>query len=237
MSYGWKRTEILGALTNGIFLVSLSVYITLETIPEIIEPEAPPSGGIVIIIAFFGLVINTVATVVFHFTGQSHGHSHAGGGHGHSHGGGEDDHGHAHGEDDHGHSHANKKKGKKDEEFSLVEDYHEQKEKKEGHGHAHGDDGDNHGHSHSHGEKKEKKEGHGHAHGEGEEHGHSHAEKKKEGHGHSHGGDDHGHSHAEKKKEDHGHAHGEQPVCFFSIFFKVFLLMTKSTQPFIYYLL
>ena len=85
MSYGWKRTEILGALINGIFLISLAVYILLEIIPEIINPQQPPSGLTVIIIAGAGLIINTIATVVFHFTGQSHGHSHAGGGHGHSH--------------------------------------------------------------------------------------------------------------------------------------------------------
>jgi len=184
MSYGWKRTEILGALTNGIFLVSLAVYITLETIPEIISPETPPSGITVVIIAAAGLAINTIATVVFHFTGQSHGHSHAGGGHGHSHGG--SDHGHSHGEEDHGHSHAKKKKPKSSETVHLISEY-----EMEEHGHSHSE---KHGHSHS--DKKD----HGHSHSEG--HGHSHSEKKDHGHSHSHGEkEDHGHSHSHGEKE------------------------------------
>lgn len=39
MSYGWARTEILGGLTNGCFLLSLCLYVILEAIPKFIEPE------------------------------------------------------------------------------------------------------------------------------------------------------------------------------------------------------
>lgn len=196
MSYGWKRTEILGALTNGIFLVSLAVYITLETIPEIFVPQPPPTGVLVVIIAALGLIINTGATVVFYLTGQAHGHSHAAGGHGHSHGG----HGHAHGGDIQGDS----------EDVILLDNYddhddheehgHSHKKKKD-HGHSHGD---THGHSHSESD-------HDHDdHDDHEEHGHSH--KKKKDHGHSHDGN-HGHSHG----EDHGHSHKQKIVGYFHI--------------------
>jgi Co/Zn/Cd efflux system component len=39
MSYGWARTEILGGLTNGCFLLSLCLYVVLESIPKFIRPE------------------------------------------------------------------------------------------------------------------------------------------------------------------------------------------------------
>eukprot|EP01104_Vermistella_antarctica_P006008 TRINITY_DN16744_c0_g1_i1.p1 TRINITY_DN16744_c0_g1~~TRINITY_DN16744_c0_g1_i1.p1 ORF type:complete len:514 (+),score=112.97 TRINITY_DN16744_c0_g1_i1:94-1542(+) len=125
MTFGWVRTEILGALCNGLFLVSLSVYISLEAIPLFIEPkDVSEMGGYAFIgVAAAGLVVNTVGTGVFMITGQSHGHSHAGGGgHGHSHGGG-DDHGHGHG--DHGHGHGAEKEEEGEEpRYYHVEDQH-----------------------------------------------------------------------------------------------------------------
>jgi zinc transporter 1 len=39
MSYGWARTEILGGLTNGCFLLSLCLYVALECIPKFIDPK------------------------------------------------------------------------------------------------------------------------------------------------------------------------------------------------------
>lgn len=115
MSFGWARTELLGALLNGTFLLALCLYTFLEAIPEIITaaeatsgPEGPESSGsssqdsatntkafMFIGIAVGGLTVNTIGTVVFHFTGQSHGHSHAAGGH--DHGGSDGGHGHSHG--------------------------------------------------------------------------------------------------------------------------------------------
>jgi len=138
MSYGWARTEILGALTNGVFLLSLCLYTSLEAIPEVIEAITgtsadEPAGLYFIVVAAGGLAVNTIGTVVFAITGQSHGHSHAGGGHGHSHGG----HGHSHG----GHE--------EDDEHTPLTDVHEYDD----HNHSH-----DHGHAHSHGEKKKKKD-------------------------------------------------------------------------------
>merc|ERR1712137_4886 len=147
MSYGWARTEILGALTNGVFLLSLCLYTSLEAIPQIIAPTEEPAGYYFVAVAAAGLIINTLGTVVFAITGQAHGHSHAGGGgHGHSHGG----HGHAHG----------------DEKESLLADSHSMKNfgSESSHGHSHGDD---HGHSHSHGDDHKEDHGHSHSHGHG----------------------------------------------------------------------
>ncbi|KAM9955508.1 hypothetical protein ACTFIW_008837 [Dictyostelium discoideum] len=226
MSYGWARAEILGGLTNGCFLLSMSLYVALEAIPRFIRPEPMESGLIFMIVAGSGLAINILGTIVFACTGMSHAHSHGGGG-GHSHGGGG------------GHSHGGAEKEKKKEKHGHSHDGAEKEKKKEKHGHSHStvatttavginseehnhDDHDHHDHSeeshgHSHGgeKKKEKKHGHSHSHGGGaaegininddhHEHDHDH-----EGH-HDHSEENHGHSHGggpEKKKEKHGHGH------------------------------
>lgn len=136
MSYGWARTEILGALTNGVFLLSLCLYTSLEAIPKIISPGYEDSSGLYFVsVAAAGFFINTIGTVVFAITGQAHGHSH--GSHGHSHG----DHGHSHG--DHAHEHV---------EDSDHDDHEE---------HSHKDSAaeslvSSH-HGHSHGQKPKKK--------------------------------------------------------------------------------
>lgn len=220
MTFGWKRTEVLGAVMNGCFLLALCLYIVLESIPRFISPDESESTSKgsweYIAIAASGLAVNLFGTLVFAVTG-----------HGHTHGPGED-HGHSHGE----HAHGKKKKGAKtpeNESILSVADEH---------------------HGHSHGEKKAKKGGHGHAHETGKkkkkslEHSHSpHVdldsaiisnvtdEKREKGHGHSHSyqreseagdcHDDHdshsddeqrSHAHSGRKKEEkkdsaHAHAH------------------------------
>eukprot|EP01091_Cochliopodium_minus_P021531 TRINITY_DN98_c0_g1_i15.p1 TRINITY_DN98_c0_g1~~TRINITY_DN98_c0_g1_i15.p1 ORF type:complete len:334 (+),score=61.30 TRINITY_DN98_c0_g1_i15:843-1844(+) len=180
MSYGYARTELIGAFLNACFLLSLSFYIILECIPRFIDPVnlREGNGFIFIYVAAAGLACNTLGTIVFCVCGGGHGHSHAGGGHGHSHGGSKKRHEieeETYGED-HGHSHSDKKKKEK---------------------HSHSEKGEKEdGHSHSDKKKKEK-----HSHGEGEnndEHSHSHSEKKKEKK----------HSHSEKEGEgDHANIH------------------------------
>jgi Co/Zn/Cd efflux system component len=65
MSYGWVRSEILGGLTNGCFLLSLCLYVALESIPRFIDPPEFDSGWPFIIVAACGLGINTFGTIVF----------------------------------------------------------------------------------------------------------------------------------------------------------------------------
>jgi len=65
MSYGWARAEILGGLTNGCFLLSLVLYVMLESINKFIKPTAIESGILFIIISGSGLAINTIGTIVF----------------------------------------------------------------------------------------------------------------------------------------------------------------------------
>jgi len=153
MSYGWARTEILGGLTNGCFLLSLVLYVMLESIPKFIKPEAIESGMLFIIVSASGLVINTVGTIIFSVTGMEHAHSHGGGGgHGHSHG-----HGHKEEHKEKDKDKEKKKKKKKEKhELEITEQSnghaHSHKEKKEKHGHSHG-----HGHDHKDKDKKKKK--------------------------------------------------------------------------------
>jgi len=33
MTYGWRRSEILGAVMNSSFLIALCLYVALEAIP------------------------------------------------------------------------------------------------------------------------------------------------------------------------------------------------------------
>ena len=49
MSYGWVRTELLGALSNGVFLLALCLFIILQAIPECVDPHPPDS------VSFFAL--------------------------------------------------------------------------------------------------------------------------------------------------------------------------------------
>ena len=40
MTYGWRRTETLGGLYNGLFLLAMSVFVVLQSIPDFIHPIA-----------------------------------------------------------------------------------------------------------------------------------------------------------------------------------------------------
>jgi cation diffusion facilitator family transporter len=95
MTYGYKRTEILGGLFNSFFLISVVFYMLVEAIQRIVEPKNITNPIQVLIVGSIGLVINFLGLCLF----DSHsGHSH--GGHGHSHGG----HGHSHRDDGRDHT-------------------------------------------------------------------------------------------------------------------------------------
>jgi zinc transporter 1 len=65
MTYGWKRTEILGAVMNGCFLLALCLYIVLEAIPRFINPTKTSGDWWFIGTAGAGLVVNLIGTVIF----------------------------------------------------------------------------------------------------------------------------------------------------------------------------
>jgi len=59
-SYGYKRFSLLGALINGIVLTVGSIWILLEAIPRLAEPEMPQVEGM-IILSVFGMAVNGFA--------------------------------------------------------------------------------------------------------------------------------------------------------------------------------
>jgi cobalt-zinc-cadmium efflux system protein len=59
-TYGLKRTEILSAQANGLTLLLLSVWLTYEAIRRLIDPPEV-AGGLVVITAAVGIVVNLVA--------------------------------------------------------------------------------------------------------------------------------------------------------------------------------
>lgn len=63
MTYGFGRVEILSAQANGITLVLLGLWIVYEAIRRLV---APPDvhGGIVLVVALVGIVVNLAATFV-----------------------------------------------------------------------------------------------------------------------------------------------------------------------------
>lgn len=62
-SFGLKRTEILGALANGVLLVAIAVVIAVQAIARLSDPPDVAGGG-VLALGAFGLVGNAAATWV-----------------------------------------------------------------------------------------------------------------------------------------------------------------------------
>ena len=145
-TFGYKRSEIVGAFFNASFLCSTAFFLLTEVIQKFIDPEPMENIDLVLYVAVGGIVINIIGLFLFHEHDHGHGHGHD---HGHSHG-----HGHDH-EHEHEHSH-------EDEEHEHHEHSH--------HNHAHGHDHE-HEEEHSHDDEHfHSQEEHSHD----EEHSHSH---------------------------------------------------------------
>ncbi len=61
-SYGYGRFSLLGALVSGIILFGGSIYILLEAIPRLIEPQAAHAEGM-IALSILGIIINGLAVL------------------------------------------------------------------------------------------------------------------------------------------------------------------------------
>ncbi|KWT57015.1 cation diffusion facilitator family transporter [Streptomyces albus subsp. albus] len=59
-TYGLKRAEILSAQANGITLLVLSLWLGYEAVARLVEPPEV-TGGLVVITALAGIVVNVVA--------------------------------------------------------------------------------------------------------------------------------------------------------------------------------
>jgi zinc transporter 2 len=115
MSYGYHRSEILGALFSTLIIWVLTSALVYLAILRCIDQSFEIDSTAMITTASCGVVFNIIMWLVLHtnfcFKGMKlghHGHSHSGDGHGHGHSHGGGSHGHSHGgsrDDDHGHSH------------------------------------------------------------------------------------------------------------------------------------
>jgi cobalt-zinc-cadmium efflux system protein len=63
-TYGYKRSSILSALFNAVFLLVAIGAIALEAIQRFSDPQ-PVAGKTVIIVALIGIVINTITALLF----------------------------------------------------------------------------------------------------------------------------------------------------------------------------
>jgi cobalt-zinc-cadmium efflux system protein len=56
-SYGWARAEVLAAVLNGLIMLGIIVFLVVEAVQRLLTPQ-PVAGGWVMLIAFFGLLVN-----------------------------------------------------------------------------------------------------------------------------------------------------------------------------------
>ena len=64
-SYGYLRWEILAAFINGATLLLISAWILLEAVMRMRHPE-PVRGGLMLVVAIAGLIVNVIAARVLH---------------------------------------------------------------------------------------------------------------------------------------------------------------------------
>ncbi|CAF0714377.1 unnamed protein product [Brachionus calyciflorus] len=115
MSFGFYRSEILGALFSTLVIWILTGVLVYLAIVRVIYQEFDIEPKAMVITASCGVVFNIIMYFVLHtnivingINLNHHGHSHSGDGHGHSH---NHSHSHSHGHG-HSHSHSNKKNQK-----------------------------------------------------------------------------------------------------------------------------
>lgn len=96
MSFGYHRAEILGALASVLLIWGLIIWLFIEAIHRLVDPEEI-DGTVMLITAAVGLVFNFISIFTLHSCGGHHHHGHS---HGHDHG-----HGHSHGTDSFSHCH------------------------------------------------------------------------------------------------------------------------------------
>lgn len=75
-TYGWQRAEVLGALVNSVFLISLCFTIVVDSLKRFFTTEEVNNPKIVLIVGSAGFVINVVGLALLSSHGIGHGHSH-----------------------------------------------------------------------------------------------------------------------------------------------------------------
>jgi len=61
-TYGYQRAEVFGALINAVILIALCVWIAVEAVQRLLDPdEVEVAGGLMIAVAVVGLIANAVS--------------------------------------------------------------------------------------------------------------------------------------------------------------------------------
>lgn len=69
-SYGYLRWEILAAFLNGAALLLISLWIIAESVMRLRDPQ-PVEGGLMLVVAVAGLIVNVVSASILHGTSKS----------------------------------------------------------------------------------------------------------------------------------------------------------------------
>ena len=64
-TFGYKRVEILAALFNAVVLIAICIFLLYEAYKRFLAPE-PIKGGLMMIIATFGLFANLISVLILH---------------------------------------------------------------------------------------------------------------------------------------------------------------------------
>ncbi|XP_036610371.1 zinc transporter 10 isoform X1 [Trichosurus vulpecula] len=64
-TYGYKRAEVVGALSNAVFLTALCFTIFVEAILRLARPERIDDPKLVLIVGVLGLAVNVVGLLIF----------------------------------------------------------------------------------------------------------------------------------------------------------------------------
>lgn len=72
MTFGWRRSEVVGVLINTSCLLSLCFYIFLDSIPRLVIPEPLRPSVYYLVVCGVGVLVNMVAAVIFWYTSTMH---------------------------------------------------------------------------------------------------------------------------------------------------------------------
>lgn len=64
-TYGYARAEVLGALSNAVFLTALCFTITVEAVLRLARPERIDDPELVLIVGALGLAVNVLGLLIF----------------------------------------------------------------------------------------------------------------------------------------------------------------------------
>ncbi|KAL9583920.1 MAG: hypothetical protein Q9212_002418, partial [Teloschistes hypoglaucus] len=74
LSFGWQRTQLLGAFFNGVFLIALALSISLQSIERFIRMQEMEKPLWVLVMGCVGLTLNIISALFLHE--HDHGHDH-----------------------------------------------------------------------------------------------------------------------------------------------------------------